>query len=378
MLPIPQNPKPKTQKQNTPKQSLGISSLSGQVENLSYVQSTNFPLSAKLESTMNRAPASDRLLTAVTVMLAAVTIHWLARPAEGQPAGPYVTVLGIAQDAGYPQAGCRKDCCKAAWSDATKRRHVVSLAIVDPASNKRWLLDCSPDFRDQMQNLEKLVPSAGPIELDGIFLTHAHIGHYTGLMHLGREVIGSRNIPVYAMPRMKAFLEENGPWSQLVTTRNITIRELADEKATKLLGEKLDGKLTVTPFLVPHRDEYSETVGFRIEGPNRTAIYLPDIDKWERWEKNIEEVIRSADVAYLDGTFYDNGELPNRDMSLIPHPFVVESMLRFRRLPKSERNKIHFIHLNHTNPLLDPKSPASAMVNEGGFHVAKEGDQFGL
>lgn len=307
------------------------------------------------------------MMTWVIQLLAASGIA-----AEGDPSGPHLVVLGIAQDAGYPQAGCAKACCAAAWKDPAKRRHVVSVAIVDPQSKQRWLLDCSPDLKHQLRSMEANV-AAGRLQLDGVFLTHAHIGHYTGLMHLGREVIGAKNIPVYAMPRMKTFLTENGPWSQLVSTKNITIRELTDQQPTQI-----NSRLKVTPFLVPHRDEFSETVGFRVEGPKRSAIYLPDIDKWERWETNIEEVIRGVDVAYLDGTFYDNGELPNRDMSLIPHPFVIESMLRFRRLPEKERNKIRFLHLNHTNPLLNDKSNAARAVRDEGFHVAQEGETVAL
>ena len=129
--------------------------------------------------------------------------------------------------------------------------------------------------------------------------------------------------------------------------------------------------------MVPHRDEYSETVGFRIRGPSRTIIYLPDIDKWERWELAIEDLMADADVAYLDGTFFAAEELPGRDMSEIPHPFIVESISRFKSLPAKERNKVRFIHANHTNPI-DPKSDASAAVTAAGHHVAKQGERFGL
>eukprot|EP00957_Ditylum_brightwellii_P156501 11911053-Ditylum_brightwellii.AAC.1 len=66
---------------------------------------------------------------------------------------------------------------------------------------------------------------------DGIFLTHAHIGHYTGLMYLGREALGAVDVPVYAMPRMRSFLKNNGPWSQLVSLGNINIQNLEEKSA---------------------------------------------------------------------------------------------------------------------------------------------------
>lgn len=286
---------------------------------------------------------------------------------------PYLAVLGIAQDAGYPQAGCGRACCARAWADPKQRRSVVCMAIVDPVSHQRWLLECTPDFREQLHRLNQIAPSRHRIGLDGIFLTHAHIGHYAGLIHLGREVMGADRVPVYAMPRMKHFLETSGPWSQLVSAEKIAIRELANGRVVRL-----NERLSVTPLLVPHRDEYSETVGFRIQGPTKSALFLPDIDKWDRWDTKIENVISDVDVAWLDGTFFADGELPGRDMSKIPHPFIAESINRFGDLTDAERNKVRFLHFNHTNPVLDPNSRAAESVREAGHHLAAEGERFGL
>jgi len=238
--------------------------------------------------------------------------------------GPYAVVLGVAQDAGRPQAGCDKECCR------TGSNRVASLGLVD--GDTHYVIDATPDFVAQEASL--------PGALGGVFLTHAHMGHYTGLMHLGREAWGAAQVPVYAMPRMAGFLRDNGPWSQLVSLENIALVELADSAAVRL------GRLTVTPFVVPHRDEFSETVGYRVEGPDSSLVWLPDIDKWERWATPIEEVVASVDVAYVDGTFYEDAELPNRDMSEIPHPFVVESVERLGD------QGVVFMHLNHTNRLL--------------------------
>jgi pyrroloquinoline quinone biosynthesis protein B len=296
-----------------------------------------------------------------------------SQPPATQPAGPYVVVLGIAQDGGYPQAGCRRDCCARAWRDASLRRGVACLGIVDPATGERWLLDATPDFREQLRALDELAPTTSVPGLAGILLTHAHVGHYTGLMHLGREVLGAYKVPVYAMPRMRAFLSHNGPWDQLVRLENIELRALsADEPVA------LNARLTATPFLVPHRDEYSETVAFRIQGPQRSVLYISDIDKWERWDRPIEKLIAEVDVAYLDGTFFAEDEIPGRSMAEVPHPFIQESMQRFAALAPAERAKIRFIHLNHTNPALQADSPARREIERAGFHVAEVGERVGL
>jgi len=270
-------------------------------------------------------------------------------------------VLGIAQDAGHPQAGCAKACCTKAWAGEGHR--VSSVALVE--DDKHWLLDATPDLPEQLHGLEG--------ELAGILLTHAHMGHYAGLLNLGREAMGAEAIAVWAMPRMRTFLSENGPWDQLVRLENIVIQPLADGESVAL-----SPTLSVTPVEVPHRDEYSETVGFHVAGPERELLYLPDIDKWEKWETPIEDWIRRVDVAMLDGTFFDGDELPGRDMSQIPHPFIVESIERFAPLEPTERDKVRFIHLNHTNPALDGASPASKRIQDAGHHVAREGETIPL
>ena len=286
------------------------------------------------------------------------------QPAENTPSTPYVMVLGVAQDAGYPQMNCKKECCKQAWENSKLKRTTSCLAIVDPISKEQWIIDATPNIKEQLQLLKQ---KTGSEKLDGILLTHAHMGHYTGLLHFGREVMGTDNLPVFAMPKMKTFLQENGPWSQLVKLENINIKALKSDSTFSL-----NERIKIKPFLVPHRDEFSETVGYEITINNKSLIFIPDIDKWEKWKTNISELIKKVDYAFLDATFYKNGEL-KRDMSEIPHPFVEESMGLFSNLSKTDKQKVHFIHFNHTNPLLIENSTAQKEVFKKGFNIAKEG-----
>ncbi|MAW84866.1 MAG: pyrroloquinoline quinone biosynthesis protein PqqB [Crocinitomicaceae bacterium] len=282
---------------------------------------------------------------------------------------PVVLVLGIAQDAGYPQANCEKEQCKKYWQGEEHARYVSSIALVDPLSQSAWLFDATPDFKHQLKMLKIQYPES---TLRGIFLTHAHIGHYTGLMQLGHEVMGASDVPVYAMPKMTTFLQTNGPWSQLVHYGNISLQPLHADQAINLTPE-----ISVTPFVVPHRDEYSETVGYKIQSSDSSLLYIPDINKWEVWNRSIENEIRKVHFALLDGTFYDANELPGRNMTEIPHPFIQESLDRFSSLPLSEKKKIMFIHFNHTNPLI-LDSPEREYVEKLGYRVAKEGDKIKL
>ena len=277
-------------------------------------------------------------------------------------------ILGTVQDAGRPHIGCQKKCC-ALENLPEEKQDVVSLGIWDIEDNRSFLLEATPDISTQLNGLAEVFGNSVFQLPDGIFLTHAHIGHYSGLMYLGKEALGAKRLAVYAMPRMMEYLGSNGPWDQLVSQENIALRALEAEK--ELLLSK---QLSITPFLVPHRDEYSETVGFMIRGPHKSLLFIPDINKWEIWDRSIVALLKEVDYAYIDGSFYNGDELPHRDMADIPHPFIIESMALFDPLPESERNKVHFIHLNHTNPLLDTSSKEYKFVRAKGYHIARKGE----
>ena len=84
------------------------------------------------------------------------------------------------------------------------------------------------------------------------------------------------------------------------------------------------------------------------------------------------------DVAYLDGALFANGELPGRDMSKIPHPFIAETMNRLKGQPAALRAKVRFIHLNHTNPAHNTKGAAAQQVHAAGMCVAEQGERVNL
>jgi pyrroloquinoline quinone biosynthesis protein B len=289
------------------------------------------------------------------------------------PSGVQLIILGTVQDAGSPQIGCEKECCAGLFSNPDPSRKIVSLGLIDSRNQKRYLFEATPDIETQLHSLNLAAGVPTGKMPDGIFLTHAHIGHYTGLMSLGKEAVNASGIPVFAMPRMKEFLRSNGPWSQLVSQNNINLMELMPDSLLVLTPG-----ISVKPIKVPHRDEYSETVGFEIRGPEKKVLFIPDIDKWDRWELSIEEKIAEVDYAFLDATFYSGTEMDMRDISEIPHPFVIESMARFRSLPPLERQKIRFIHFNHTNPLLSGAEQARDTVISEGYHIAQYLEKFDL
>lgn len=206
-----------------------------------------------------------------------------------------------------------------------------------------------------------------------MFFLPMHIsGIYTGLMYFGKEAMGANQINVFVMPGMKSFLTSNDPWDQLVKLQNIQLKELKNEELVSL-----SGKLKVPPFKVPHRDEYSETVGYKIKGPNKTALFIPDIDKWSVWEKELATEIIKVDIAFLDATFFADGEIA-RPMQEVPHPFIQETVDLLKSQPLSVRTKIVFIHFNHSNPVLKENNKRKKALERLGFRFAVKSAIFPL
>ncbi len=272
-------------------------------------------------------------------------------PKPAAAGGWKLVVLGIAQDGGMPHFLCTKAPCSEVREGRRRAEKVSCLGLYNRELNLAYLIDATPDLPAQVHAL------TGGRAPDGIFLTHAHIGHYTGLMYLGKETAATKGVPVYGTARMAEFLRVNGPWNLLVQDGHIDLRGV--EKPVELAGG-----VKVSAFPVPHRDEFTDTVGFRIEGPRATVVFIPDIDKWEKWERDIRAEADTADVVLLDGTFETLDELPHRDITKVRHPLMSETRERLR----GSKARLLFIHLNHSNP---------AMMRRGA-DVAREGLEIDL
>jgi len=296
------------------------------------------------------------------------------------------------------------------------------LAVVDVITSERWIIDASPNFSEQLRLLEQLQtpdsrffsatalnnPTESKVFLSGIFLTHASAAHTSGLLHLGREAANLKGVPVYVLPRVADFLKKNAPWSKLIEHGNIILRELKDQEKVAL-----NWRLSLTPITVPNRDEFSETVGYLIEGPEKSLVYIPEVEDWtiddpnvslspssgsllkanqtprntplkegeeQRKRYTLEELILMVDYALLDGTHFSVEELSSGvipDPSQVPHPSVQQTAEFLRRLPDEDKHKVSFIHFNHTNPCVwDGSNFAKNFVTEKGHLIVHQGQKF--
>ena len=288
---------------------------------------------------------------------------FLTLSATQESASTKVILIGTAQDGGIPHIGCNQEICR------TQKRFVSSLALIH--DRKVYLIDASPDLRLQYFQLVQKYPDIASKNLfQGIFLTHAHMGHYAGLLSLGKESISTNKTPAHCSQEMATYLDANAPWNLLIKNGNI------DPKIFRS-GDTLDLGFKITPLSVPHRKEFTDTYGFLIRGNTKSLLYIPDIDAWEPVKEQLYEWLKQSDYALLDGTFYSGDELPGRDMSKVPHPTIQHS-IDFLKGYEGLKAQIFFTHFNHTNPVLIKDSAEWINVRKAGFHIAVDWQEFAL
>ncbi len=263
-----------------------------------------------------------------------------------------VIVLGTAQDGGSPQLG----------SPAMGPIRLVSSLAVVADDGTTVLVDVTPDVRAQIAHLDSLEAYRNRGRrnaVDHIVLTHAHMGHYAGLVQFGREAHNARGVQAWVTLSMGSFLTANQPWRALVDGGHIELRP-------GLGPFSISAGLTIRLVPVPHRDEFSDTVGVSI---NDEVLFIPDIDGWEQWPDAEGELARHR-ICLLDATFSSLDEVPGRNLAEIPHPLVGDTIERFGHLA-ADRTML-LTHINHSNPIARPGSPQARAVAAAGFQVATD------
>ncbi len=251
-------------------------------------------------------------------------------------------------------------------SSASPHRSASSLAVIGP-EGAVVLLDASPDIRLQSQALlgSDVYPTDRDTFLDGVFVTHAHMGHYAGLLHFGNEAASADHLPLFGTERFLSYIEDNEPWAALTRSGHL------DPIPIDGMSAAIDSGLSIAAIAVPHRDEYSDTVALSVSVDGQPwMLYLPDIDDWSSWD-DAEEEIASHEIALLDATFSSVDELPGRDVAQIRHPLVPDTLERFSHLTAD--TQIVLTHINHSNPLGNPAAGITQQTTAAGFTVAYDG-----
>ena len=284
-----------------------------------------------------------------------------------------LVLLGIAQDGGVPHAGCSCTRCMAAHSEPSLRRHPVACGIRG-SDGGLHLIEASRSLPDQMRLWATALGAEGVARPDSVSLTHVHLGHIDGLGQFGNEAMGCSGLPLFASPSVLEALAKREALGPFSATEVVPMERFGP-------SEDCGFEMEFVP--VPHRDEHADTHAVVIRGPSRSVLFLPDHDDWAQTlgrhgASSIRQWLSDlgVDIALLDGSFWDSSELPGRDMSKIPHPTVTETLARLGERVEGDA-EIHFIHLNHSNPLLGP-GPETEELADLGWQVAVQGQQFAL
>jgi pyrroloquinoline quinone biosynthesis protein B len=190
---------------------------------------------------------------------------------------------------------------------------------------------------------------------------------------LGNEGLGIQDTPVYCTEAMAGFLASNAPWNYMVDQGRIVPTPLSLDT-----WHQLDEHLEVQLWKVPHRDEFADTVGFVFRGPSASLLFIPDINSWRRWDKDVADAVASVDVALLDGSFWSMEEMPGRRVEDVPHPLMTQTMDALQRVVDRRDSRVVMTHLNNSNPALDDGGRPQAEIARRGFEVAREGMRFEL
>ncbi len=270
-------------------------------------------------------------------------------------------ILGIAQDGGVPQINCHCRNCSQ-LKKTNKRLFATSFLVkINPTFN--LLIDASPDLRYQI-NFKEFN------NIKAIILSHAHAGHFLGLFHFGFEVSNKKGVSVFVSKKMASFLTHNQPWKQMVDKQNLSLKIFKSGQGFVLQN------LKIRPLKVPHRDELTDTYGFIIKNQKKILI-ITDISKWQHWNNSLPNLIKEVDLAFIDGTFFDRKELLHRNINKIGHPMIKETMKLLQPLKIAEKNKIHFIHLNHSNPVISVKKTKN-IIRKMRFKIAQQSQIFNM
>lgn len=266
-----------------------------------------------------------------------------------------IEILGCVQDGGVPHLGCKCDVCQEAYDNPEKKRYSASILLKENNDDDtvRYLIDATPDIREQIKGEY----------IDGIFVPNEGIGHILGLIYFGHEGPDASDLNVYTSESVEEFIMKNDPFRYLVDRGNIEIHNFNAEDSIDIQG----GSIENVSFYHTHFNH--DTSGYMIKGDKKKAFYLSDAHEIT---EELEEKILEADIAIIDGTFWNEKEIDRFEQ--VPHPTIQHLIEKFEK----EDTEIYFTHLNHTNPVLKEDSEEREKLEEKGFNIAEKGTVFQL
>lgn len=292
-------------------------------------------------------------------------------------------VLGAGAGGGLPQWNCGCQNCRDAREGKLPVMTQSSIAV--SADHENWVvLNASPDIATQLQRTPALWPASlrgSPIK--AVMLTNGDIDHIAGLLTLREKT----PFTIFATQSGMDILTTNSVF-------NVLDAELVERKRmpTEQSVHPVPG-LTVTPFSVPGKvalfleDEASldleavgdQTIGLLLETGNKRAAYIPGCATLPDW---LLQRLDAVDLLLFDGTVWENDDMQRtgtgqKTGARMGHVAVNGSGGSLERLSAINARKV-LIHINNTNPILQPDSAERAQVLKAGWDIAFDGMEISL
>lgn len=279
-----------------------------------------------------------------------------------------VRFLGTAAGGGVPQWNCGCPGCDAARIAGFNRTQDTLAVSGDGVA--WYLVNASPDLRAQLLATPELAPRPGTraTPIRGVLLSTGELDHVLGLPTL-RE---AERLDLSASATVLAGLQPVR--SLLAAYCDVHPHPLDDGKPYEL-----EGGLAVTRWTIgSKRPRYAATSEGEewvsaldiVDSCQKRLVYATCV---ARWTDRLADLIDTADLVVLDGTFVTEDELAQATGR--GGPASAMGHLPVERSPAVGRKNVIYSHLNNTNPLTGPR----AILRWGAaVEIARDGQRLEL
>nr|WP_218623929.1 MBL fold metallo-hydrolase [Granulicella sp. dw_53] len=295
-------------------------------------------------------------------------------------------MLGTAAGGGIPQWNCSCNLCDLCRKHPQIVQPRLQLQATVSTDGQKWsLLNASPDLRFQIEANPELQPSAvhgrrnTPIQ--SIVLTSADLDQVLGLLLL-REF---QPLTVYATALVRKTLEANSFFRMLHRVPNqLTWIEIAPEESFALGSPEivctpipLPGSLPFYARELDNGEEGQASLGLLLEADGVRVAYTPSVPEIT---DDLRSLYASCNVILVDGTFWSDAELSRTHSGTplaraIGHVPLSGDDGTIALLADLDFPRKVFVHMNNTNPVLDPRSREYKTAIDAGWEIGYDGWQ---
>ena len=301
-----------------------------------------------------------------------------------------VVVLGAAAGGGVPQWNCGCPVCRAARTEHPELRSTQASIAVGADGDHWFLINASPDLRQQLIVTPQLHPKAGQLRMSpiaGVILTNGEIDAVAGLLSM-RE--GSP-FTIYAHARVLAILRDNSIFDVLAE-KNVGRQPIEiDQPFEPRVPDGSPSGIEILPFAVSGKgawylegkvhpggnDAAGDTIGLRIKD-KRSGKFFYFVAACAVVTDELKARLAGAPLVFFDGTVWRDDELiaarlGNKTGQAMGHIAMSGDHGAIAALDGLDIGQKVFLHVNNSNPALLRGSSERKIAERAGWRIAADG-----